>query len=448
LIDYLSEDIFDLIYKVYLRKFSKYVCLIFITYFILNVNISNIIIYIKTNLLLNQLIKFENDKNDDIESEIINFYDINSKNVLLDSNLNYNNFDINFPDISVILLIYNQANIIHTSIRSIQNQSLKNIEIIVIDDCSTDNSISVIKKYIKEDKRIKLIEHHFNEGKIKSRSEGIRLSKGKYITVVDGDDALIHKNILFNSFYIGNFANLDIVEFKIAKYNAKNFLGILTSYKYIKNVEQKIIYQPDLRTKFIVRHKSPSVRGILNRNICGKLIKGSLFKNILSILGTKYTEDYIQVYEDTIMAIVLIQTANSYYLMKEKGYYYNKDENRNKIFNVSLKNNRKCKTRKNIIKGIDQAKYLNFLLEHTKENYLERQLIYFEIKSMSYWEGFYQTIENHFDMIYKVFDKILKIKFLKKKQIKKIIYIYKQLLRKEKNITLYNIKNISVKRPF
>ena len=283
-----------------------------------------------------------------------------------------------------------------------------------------------------------MIEHHFNEGKIKSRSEGIRLSKGKYITVVDGDDALIHKNILFNSFYIGNFANLDIVEFKIAKYNAKNFLGILTSYKYIKNVEQKIIYQPDLRTKFIVRHKSPSVRGILNRNICGKLIKGSLFKNILSILGTKYTEDYIQVYEDTIMAIVLIQTANSYYLMKEKGYYYNKDEDRNKIY----------KTRKNIIKGIDQAKYLNFLLEHTKENYLERQLIYFEIKSMNYWEGFYQTIENHFDMIYKVFDKILKIKFLKKKQIKKIIYIYKQLLRKEKNIISNNIKNVSLKNSF
>ena len=42
---------------------------------------------------------------------------------------------------------------------------------------------------IKEDKRIKLIEHNFNEGKIKSRSEGIRLSKGKYITVVDGDDS-------------------------------------------------------------------------------------------------------------------------------------------------------------------------------------------------------------------------------------------------------------------
>ena len=117
-----------------------------------------------------------------------------------------------------------------------------------------------------------------------------------------------------------NKVKLKIVEFKIAKYNATNFLGILTSYKYIKNVEQKIIYQPDLRTKFIVRHKSPSVRGILNRNICGKLIKGSLFKNILSILGTKYTEDYIQVYEDTIMAIVLIQTASSYYLMKEDIY--------------------------------------------------------------------------------------------------------------------------------
>ena len=161
---------------------------------------------------MKQIRKFENKKNDDTESEILNFYDINSKNILLEPNIKLNEFETNIPYISVILLIYNQANILHTSLRSIQNQSLKNIEIIIVDDCSYDNSISIIKKYLKEDKRIKLIEHHSNEGKIKSRSEGIRLSKGRYITVVDGDDALIHRNILYNGFNIANLANLDILK--------------------------------------------------------------------------------------------------------------------------------------------------------------------------------------------------------------------------------------------
>ena len=442
---YFSDDLFDFIYNIYLNKFLKYIFLICTTYFLLYVNISNIYIFIKKNSLLKQLRKFENKKNDDTESEILNFYDINSKNILLESNTKINDFDTNIPYISVILLIYNQANIIHTSLRSIQNQSLKNIEIIIIDDCSYDDSISIIKKYLEEDKRIKLIEHRSNEGKIKSRSEGISLSKGKYITVVDGDDALIHQNILYNSFYIASLANLDIVEFKIAKYKAKIFLGILTNYKYINNIEQNIIYQPELRIKFIIRNESPSVRGILNRNICGKLIKSSIFKKALSIIGTKYTEDYILVYEDTIMAISLLQIANSYYLMKEKGYYYNKDEERNKIYKFTLKKNRKCKIKKNVIKGLDQVKYLNFLLEHTKDNYIERQLIYYEIKSMSYWEGFHQTIENHFEMIYKIFDKILKIRFLTRKQIAKIIYINKQILRKEKNMSSYNSGNTSLK---
>ena len=80
--------------------------------------------------------------------------------------------------------------------RSIQNQSLKNIEIIKIDDCSLDNSL-----FQKEDERIILITHDANEGTIKSRNDGIRKAKGKYITIVDGDDALIHKDILKNYSY-------------------------------------------------------------------------------------------------------------------------------------------------------------------------------------------------------------------------------------------------------
>ena len=58
------------------------------------------------------------------------------------------------PDITVIITIYNQAHCIHKCLRSVQNQSLKNLEIIIIDDCSLDNSIEIIKNYQKEDERI------------------------------------------------------------------------------------------------------------------------------------------------------------------------------------------------------------------------------------------------------------------------------------------------------
>ena len=122
---------------------------------------------------------------------------------------------VNNPIISIIITVFNQFHCIHKSIRSIQNQSIKNLEIIIIDDCSSDNSTELIKKFQKEDNRITIIEHIINEGKIKSRSDGIKLAKGKYITMLDGDDALIHKDILKNSLYISNLGDIDVVEFKM-----------------------------------------------------------------------------------------------------------------------------------------------------------------------------------------------------------------------------------------
>ena len=354
----------------FLYLFIKYIGAFSLFCYSFYKSISNIIFKIKSKMKLKKIKEFENGKTDDNESEIINFYDINSRNILLESNINYQSNSIN-PDVSIILLMFNQAKIIHTSLRSIQNQSLKKIEIIIIDDGSTDNSIKVVKKYLKHDKRIKLIKNKFNEGKIKSRSKGIRASKGKYITMIDGDDAFIHKNILYNSFYIAETANLDIVEFKIAKYNGHKFLGILTHYELISHIEDEVIFQPELRKKFIIRNETPYIRGILNRNICGKLIKNSIFQKVLLKLGAKYTELYMLIYEDSIMAISLLQIANSYYLMREKGYYYNRSKKyKNKI------NNNKCRSSKsgiNVFKGLDNVKYLNFLFEHTKDNFIERQ---------------------------------------------------------------------------
>ena len=127
------------------------------------------------------------------------------------------------PEISVIITVYNQANQFYAALRSVQNQSLKNIEIIIIDDCSLDNTTKVIKKYMAEDKRIIYLKHDNNDGKIKSRSDGIRIAKGKYITIIDGDDALSNSNILNNSLIIAKIANLDIVQFRDVFFRKKIF---------------------------------------------------------------------------------------------------------------------------------------------------------------------------------------------------------------------------------
>ena len=141
-------------------------------------------------------------------SDIKKFREINCKDILLD-NISFSRNEN--PDVSVIITVYNQANCFFCSLRSVQNQSLKNIEIIIIDDCSLDNSTEVIEKYMEEDKRIILLKHQSNDGKIKSRSDGIRIAKGNYITIIDGDDSLSNENILYNCFNIANSADLDII---------------------------------------------------------------------------------------------------------------------------------------------------------------------------------------------------------------------------------------------
>lgn len=96
------------------------------------------------------------------------------------------------PDImlSVVVTAYNRAEYIQECIASIQNQTFKDIEIIVIDDCSIDNTEEIVKKLQDDDKRIKYIKHDINKGAGAAKNTGIQNAVGKYLTFVDSDDKL------------------------------------------------------------------------------------------------------------------------------------------------------------------------------------------------------------------------------------------------------------------
>ena len=357
--------------------------------------------------------------------EIQEFRKINSENILLDKT-KYKKMDQ--PDISIIVTNYNQAHCIYKCIRSIQNQSLKNLEIIIIDDCSLDNSIEIIESFQKEDNRIILLKHESNEGKIKTRSDGIKIAKGKYITIIDGDDSFIHNNILFNSLYISKIADLDIVEFRCSIFlNGRN-IGHL--YDYDSFNATNIIYQPELRTKFFFTKDVDTKRAIQCRNICFKLIRKKILKKSLKYIGKKFTDDYIMDFEDTIMAVAIMQIAHSYFLMKQDGYYYSKDDYSN---NIIILKNKKCKPNGKE-KTIGQLKLLQFLVEKTRNNKKERQLLYHEIISMNYYSNFSDIIKVHsqFEFMYNIYDILINSKFISEKQKERVKLLKIQLKLKEK----------------
>ena len=108
------------------------------------------------------------------------------------------------PKVSVFLPIYNKYLYLKRSIDSILKQSLKNLEIIAVNDFSSDNSLKILKKLSKKDNRIKIVNNDRNHGLLYSRAMGILNCTGEYLLNLDPDDM------------IPNIYNLEIL-YKIAK---------------------------------------------------------------------------------------------------------------------------------------------------------------------------------------------------------------------------------------
>ena len=88
--------------------------------------------------------------------------------------------------VSIIVPVYNAEKFIDETINTVLNQTYTNWELLLVNDCSTDNSIDIIKKF--KDKRIKLINNKVNSKAAISRNNGIKKAKGRYICFLDADD--------------------------------------------------------------------------------------------------------------------------------------------------------------------------------------------------------------------------------------------------------------------
>ena len=114
------------------------------------------------------------------------------------------------PTVSVIIPVYNVEQYLRKCLDSVINQTFKDIEIIIVNDCSPDNSLQMIKEYQTKEERIVLIDLKQNVGLGFARNEGMKIAKGKYITFVDSDDwiASNYIEVLYNNIEKNN---LDVV---------------------------------------------------------------------------------------------------------------------------------------------------------------------------------------------------------------------------------------------
>lgn len=99
------------------------------------------------------------------------------------------------PEISVVMPTYNGSKHIEKAIESVIEQTYTNWELIIVDDCSTDNTIDIVRKYCDEDARIRIIRKEKNDGVAVTRNIGINAASGRTIALLDCDDVWVNNKL-------------------------------------------------------------------------------------------------------------------------------------------------------------------------------------------------------------------------------------------------------------
>ena len=126
------------------------------------------------------------------------------------------------PKVSIITPVYNVEKYLPRCLDSLINQTLSDIEIICVNDCSPDNSLKVLKEYSLKDERIKIIDLKENQGVSIARNKGIEIASGEYLGFVDSDDK-IELDFCEKLYLAAKEKNLDITKgnLKVIKDNVE-----------------------------------------------------------------------------------------------------------------------------------------------------------------------------------------------------------------------------------
>ena len=352
--------------------------------------------------------------------DYIKFVKLCQEEKLIDSNkIIYENK----PLISVIIASFNRENLILKSVRSIQNQSFKNIEIIIVDDGSKDNSNSIYKYLLETDPRIRIFTHDNNLGLWRTRLDGALYSRAKYLIFFDLGD-----------FYEDNYVLEDyyklIEEYKID--SIKMIFRTIDSYDLINNT----------RIPFRVNSGNSKIafgpKNIENLNyevfdgwgiIWNRIFRANIFFKSLRLINDKVLNVYLILNEDCYYNKIINKVSSNFLIVNRIAYVYLYDMKGEGI----LKNKTEEQRDKSIQQYISNLYYIyNFLPKRNNKKDIIKKLYEYssekEKYKLSYFKSRFYLLNNLIKILFEDpyienDDKL----FLKK--------ILNESLLREKNIT-------------
>lgn len=212
--------------------------------------------------------------------------------------------------VSIIIPVYNVEKYIGRCLKSVTEQTYTKLEILIIDDGSTDNSLKICEEYKKKDERITIF-HKKNGGVSSARNIGIKHATGDYLIFIDSDDYLQKEMIeqLYNNL-IENYADMSVCEYFISYENGKDYRKFEKNEK--KMLDKKEVYKYLLDTRYF--------GGFL----FNKLIKKELIYNNGEI---KFFDEKIHVCEDLLFICNISRNIGKVVYITQPLYYYSQREN-------------------------------------------------------------------------------------------------------------------------
>lgn len=226
--------------------------------------------------------------------------------------------------VSIVVPVYNVEKYLEKCLISLCRQTYKNIEIIVIDDGSTDRSQEIIKKYMKLDKRI-ICERQENAGLGAARNTGIKLSKGSYLCFVDSDD----------------WVSEDYVEQFVKTLEEDNTDMVISNIKYVYEDGSERPRTPHIDYHEVISSKEAIKRLLINKqyrfHAPNKFVKKSIFQdNKIQFAEGKLYEDIFTTYKVILGTekVSLIPNHTYFYLQSRAGSIMNAKINKKRFYDL------------------------------------------------------------------------------------------------------------------
>lgn len=209
--------------------------------------------------------------------------------------------------ISVIIPVYNAENFLKRCLESVLSQTLADIEILCIDDSSSDSSFKILEEYSKIDTRLKCYRNEKNIGQGLTRNKGIDLAQGEYIAFVDCDD----------------WIEADMYEILYSKTNIKKYDVIYCNLAYdFSDGTSKNAKMPESKSitcSFLINEAiSPSIKYFSPNSPCDKIFK----RESIEKLKLRFESERVFLYEDKLFNLIFLASNPSFFFEPKVLYHY------------------------------------------------------------------------------------------------------------------------------